>query len=62
MSDYTQYYENLDFDSLIVEADMLGVSHDQESWLDDEWPEAEDALRVRVINAYHEKLKENDNG
>jgi hypothetical protein len=51
MADFSIYVGILSFDSLIVEAENLGVPHDEEQWLDDEWPDKEDALRVEVINA-----------
>ena len=50
-SNYPQYVQSMSFDELIMEADMLGVDHDEEHWLDDEWPDKEDALRVDVISA-----------
>lgn len=56
MPDFAQYIGSLDFDSLIVEADMLSVGHDEQYWLDDEWPDREDDLRVAVIDALHKKL------
>ena len=54
MPNFQQYVESLAHDSLIIEADNLGVAHDEECWLDDEWPDKEDELRVRVINALNE--------
>ena len=55
MPDFEQYVENLAFDSLLIEADNLGVPHDEECWFDDDWPDNEDALRVEVINALNEQ-------
>ena len=54
MPDFEQYVEDLAFDSLLIEADNLGVPHDEECWLDDDYPDKEDALRVEVINALNE--------
>jgi hypothetical protein len=54
MADFAQYVEDLAFDSLLIEADNLGVPHDEECWLDDEWPDKDDELRVRVTNALNE--------
>ena len=51
MPDFEQYVEDLAFDSLLIEADNLGVFHDEECWLDDEGSDREDDLRVEVINA-----------
>ncbi len=48
---YAQYVGKMSFDELIMEADMLGVGHDEEHWLDDEWPDKEDGLRSDVIDA-----------
>lgn len=48
---YAQYVQDMSFEHLIMEADMLGVTHDEEHWLDDEWPDKEDQLRVDVIGA-----------
>ncbi len=48
---YNQYVGQMSFDKLIMEADMLGVPHDEEHWLDDEWPDKEDDLRRDVIDA-----------
>jgi hypothetical protein len=46
-----QFVEDLDFDVLIVWADILGVEHDENSWLDDMWPELEGELREKVGDA-----------
>ena len=46
-----QFVEDLDFDVLIIWADILGVEHEEKSWLDDMWPDKESELRVEVMNA-----------
>lgn len=56
MPDFEQYVEDLAFDSLLIEADNLGVFHDDKCWFDDEWPDKEDALRVEVIEALYKSL------
>lgn len=47
--------EGLCFETLIRCADLLEVTHNYEQWLDDEWPDKEDELRVKVAEAM-EKL------
>ncbi len=56
MNNIEQYVEDLEFDALLAEADNLGVYHEEVCWLDDQWPDEEDALRVNVKNALYEKL------
>ena len=52
MSDLaTQFVEDLEFDTLLVWADILKVSPDENQWLDDDWPDREDDLRVAVAEA-----------
>ena len=46
-----QFIEDLDFKVLIIWADILGVEHDEDMWLDDMWPDAENELRVQVGDA-----------
>ncbi len=46
-----QFVEDLDFDMLIDWADILNVEHDEKNWLDDEWPDKENELRVAVAEA-----------
>ncbi len=46
-----QLVEDLELGSLIGWADIFGVEHDEEQWLDDEWPDREDELRVAVAEA-----------
>ncbi len=58
MADYEDYVDEMTFEALLLEADNLGVPHDEGGWLDDEYPDKEDELRVEVINAYQKKLKE----
>lgn len=46
-----QFIEDLDFDVLIIWADILNVEHDEDMWFDDMWPDAESELRVEVGDA-----------
>lgn len=46
-----QFIEDLDFDVLIIWADILDVEHDESQWLDDMWPEYECELRTAVGEA-----------
>jgi len=46
-----QFTEDLDFDVLIVWADILGVDHDEKTWLGDMWVEREVDLRNEVAEA-----------
>ena len=34
-----QFVEDLDFEVLIIWADILDVEHDENMWLDDMWPQ-----------------------
>ena len=52
----TKYIDALTFDQLLVVADRYGVHHNECRWLDDEWPDKEDKLRVAVAEAM-EKAK-----
>ncbi len=47
----TQFVEDMHMDTLITWAAILSVPHDKYSWLDDEWPDKEDELRVAVAEA-----------
>ncbi len=46
-----QFVEDLDFDVLLCWADILGIGHEEETWLKDEWLDREDELRVLVAEA-----------
>lgn len=46
-----QFVEDLEFDVLVIWADILKVGHDEELWLDDIWPEKENELRTEVAQA-----------
>ncbi len=46
-----QFVTDLDFDVLIVWADLLGVDHDEQQWLGDMWVEREVDLRTAVVEA-----------
>lgn len=47
----TQFTEDLTFDVLIIWADILGVEHDENMWIDDMWVEKETELRQEVAEA-----------
>ncbi len=47
----TEFVSMLSFENLIEVADVLKVPHDEESWLDDDYPDKEDALRMAVAEA-----------
>ncbi len=52
MSHFTlQIVEDMEFDVLIAWADILSVPHDEHTWMDDDWIDFEDKLRVAVGNA-----------
>ncbi len=52
MSDFAlQLVEDMEFDVLIAWADILKVPHDENQWLDDEYPDKTDELRVAVADA-----------
>ena len=51
----TEFVSMLSFENLIEVADILKVPHDEESWLDDEWIQKEDDLRVLVAEALNRK-------
>lgn len=46
-----QFVSDLDFEVLIIWADILNVEHDEDMWLDDMWTDCEDELRVEVAEA-----------
>ena len=46
-----QDVELMGFRALVNWADKLGVPHDEDQWLDDEWPDKENELRVAVAEA-----------
>ncbi len=43
------FVESMNLTQVIAWANTLGVEHHKESWLDDEYPEKEDDLRVRLV-------------
>ncbi len=45
------FVDELDFDTLIVWADILSVPHDEHTWMDDDWTYFENDLRVAVAEA-----------
>lgn len=46
-----QFVGDLKFEVLIIWADILNVEHDEDMWLDDMWPDAEEELRTEVAEA-----------
>ncbi len=42
----------LDLDALVVWADTLKVEHGRDTWIDDDYPDKEDDLRGRVVDAF----------
>ena len=52
--------EDMAFDTLLTWAETLAVPHDVRFWLDDEWPDKEDALRVAVAEAMERWENERD--
>jgi len=46
-----QFVESLPFSTLLIWADIVKVPHDEDQWIDDEWPDKEDELRVAVAEA-----------
>ena len=46
-----QFVSDLDFDVLIIWADILDVEHDEDMWIDDMWPDCESELRQEVCEA-----------
>ena len=47
----TQLVEDLDFKTVRTWADILKVKYDMDSWLDDEYPDRMDEVRVQVADA-----------
>lgn len=47
----TAFVDSMSLDTMITWAAILSVPHDKHSWLDDEWPDKEDDLRVAVAEA-----------
>ena len=46
-----QFIGDLEFNVLIIWADILDVKHGEDMWLDDMWPDAESELRQKVAEA-----------
>jgi hypothetical protein len=55
-----QFVEDLDFDVLLIWADILEVEHEENLWLDDMWPELECELRETVKDAMAEVGRDKD--
>ncbi len=52
MSHFTlQLVEDMEFDVVLTWAETFAVPFDTSQWLDDDWVEMEDALRVAVAEA-----------
>lgn len=49
-----EFVENLDFLSLLNWAGILKIEPDEQTWLDDDWPDREDKLKVLVAEAMME--------
>jgi len=47
----TQFVGDLNFEVLIIWADILKVPHNESQWLDDDFPDKTDELRVAVAEA-----------
>jgi len=45
------FVDAMDVDTVITWAAILSVPHDKYSWVDDEWPDKTDELRVAVTEA-----------
>ena len=43
------FVENMDLAEVVAWANKLGVEHQKESWLDDEYLDKESDLRVRLV-------------
>lgn len=51
-----QFVDSLSFEQLRACADIFDVEYDDESWSDDEWPDNEDRLRVKVAEGIATKV------
>ncbi len=52
MDDFiTKFVEDLNFDLLIGWSDIFNLDHDYKSWLDDDYPEKENELRTKLVDA-----------
>ena len=49
--DTEAFVESMDLALVIAWANVLGVEHNEKSWLDDEYPDKESDLRVRLATA-----------
>ena len=47
----TQFVEELEFDTLLIWADILGVDCDENQWSDDDWVDRMEELQVAVAEA-----------
>ncbi len=48
---WAQLVEDMAFDVVLTWAETLAIPHNVQYWLDDEWPDKEDELRVAVAEA-----------
>ena len=46
--DIDNLIDSLSFSAIIQWADTYDIPHYEDQWLDDEWPDREDELRVQV--------------
>lgn len=47
----TNFVDAMDLDTVIVWADILNVPHNESQWIDDDFPDKSDELRVAVVEA-----------
>ena len=52
-----QCVEALDFTQVCEFTEVLGIENDSDQWLDDEWPDNEDELRVKVAKQLLLRIK-----
>ncbi len=43
-----QFVEDITTEALFTWCDIYGIPHNEDQWLDDEWPKREDELRVKL--------------
>lgn len=52
-----QFVEELDFKQVCEFTEVLGIENDSDQWLDDEWPDKESELRVKVAKQLLLRIK-----
>ena len=45
-----QFVSDLDFDVLVGWCDIFGIDHEEEMWLDDDWPDKDMELRGELAD------------